>query len=197
MTDLVLASASPRRKELLAQIGVRAVAVPVDLDERVLDGETALSFVERLAIEKAEAGFALAGNGLPALGSDTAVVLDGRIMGKPVDEADSLAMLQSLSGSTHQVMTGVAVTDGARTRVKVVVTDVAFNTISPAQARAYWRSGEPCDKAGSYGIQGLGAVFVRRIEGSYSAVVGLPLSETAALLSEFNVPVWCDAGQES
>lgn len=190
MADLILASASPRRLELLQQIGVRAQALPVDLDERVLPGESACDFVRRLACEKAEAGFARTEGELPALGSDTAVVLGERIMGKPVDEADAVAMLQALSGQSHQVMTAVAVTNGQRTAVDVVVTEVHFNAISPAQAHAYWESGEPCDKAGGYGIQGLGAIFVRHISGSYSAVVGLPLSETATLLSDFNVPVW-------
>jgi len=190
VTDLILASASPRRRELLQQIGVRAEALPVDLDETPLPAEQPEAFVRRLACEKAEAGYQRAGNSLPALGSDTAVVLDGEIMGKPLDEADAARMLLALSGRTHQVMTGVAVTDGHETRAEVVVTDVRFNAISPQQAQQYWQSGEPCDKAGGYGIQGLGAVFVDRIEGSYSAVVGLPLSETATLLSGFNVPIW-------
>jgi len=190
MADLILASASPRRLELLEQIGVRAETLPVDLDERVLPDELPREFVRRLACEKAQAGFARSQGNRPALGSDTAVVLNGRIMGKPVDKADAAEMLQALSGQVHQVMTAVAVTDGQRTAVDVVVTDVHFNDITSAQAQAYWASGEPCDKAGGYGIQGLGAIFVRHISGSYSAVVGLPLSETATLLSDFNVPVW-------
>ncbi len=190
MADLILASASPRRRELLQQIGVCVEAMPVDLDESVLPGESARDFVSRLAREKAEAGFARSDGRRPALGSDTAVVLGEWIMGKPTCEADAVAMLQALSGRLHQVMTAVAVTDDQRTVVEVVITDVHFNAISPAQAQAYWDSGEPCDKAGGYGIQGLGAIFVRHISGSYSAVVGLPLSETATLLSDFNVPVW-------
>ncbi|MCV6591058.1 MAG: Maf-like protein [Marinobacterium sp.] len=190
MVDLTLASASPRRKELLQQIGVCARALPVDLDESVLPGEHPREFVARLAREKAEAGFQQAGDVRPALGSDTAVVLNGRIMGKPVDEAQALDMLLSLSGRVHQVMTGVSVVDASKTLTEVVVTDVEFDTISEQQARQYWASGEPCDKAGGYGIQGLGAVFVRRITGSYSAVVGLPLHETAKLLLQFEVPVW-------
>lgn len=190
MADLILASASPRRRELLQQIGVRILTCPVDLEERLLPGEAPQAFVERLAREKAEAGFRQAGGRLPALGSDTAVVLGERVMGKPRDERDAVEMLMSLSGRTHQVMTGVAVADGRRTLARVVSTEVRFNTLSEAQCRRYWATGEPCDKAGGYGIQGLGAVFVAAINGSYSAVVGLPLAETAALLAEFEVPIW-------
>ena len=190
MTDLILASASPRRRELLQQIGVRLQALAVDLDESMLAGEVADVFVRRLACEKAEAGFRRSGAGLPTLGSDTVVVLDGRVMGKPQGRDQGIEMLLSLSGKRHQVMTGVAVTDGQRTLSDVVVTDVVFNEISKSEAEHYWETGEPCDKAGGYGIQGLGAVFVRHISGSYTAVVGLPLSETAALLSEFNVSIW-------
>ena len=190
MTDLILASASPRRRELLQQIGVRLQALAVDLDESMLAGEVADVFVRRLACEKAEVGFRRSGTGLPTLGSDTVVVLDGRVMGKPQGRDQGIEMLLSLSGKRHQVMTGVAVTDGQRTLSDVVVTDVVFNEISKSEAEHYWETGEPCDKAGGYGIQGLGAVFVRHISGSYTAVVGLPLSETAALLSEFNVSIW-------
>lgn len=190
MTDLILASASPRRRELLQQIGVRLQACPVDLDESMLAGEAAETFVRRLACEKAAAGFRRSGADLPTLGSDTVVVLNGRVMGKPANRDQGIEMLLSLSGQCHQVMTGVAVTNGQHTRCDVVVTDVEFNEISEREAARYWETGEPCDKAGGYGIQGLGAVFVRRISGSYSAVVGLPLSETAVLLSEFNVSIW-------
>jgi len=187
---LILASASPRRSELLTQIGVKHHKLAVNICEEKLPDETAMQYVERLAREKAEAGFRLAGSGLPALGSDTSVVIDGRVLGKPADEEDAVSMLMQLSGRAHQVMTAVAVCDGRRCVSQVVTTDVTFVAITEAQCRRYWQTSEPCDKAGAYGIQGLGAVFVASISGSYSAVVGLPLMETASMLAEFDVPVW-------
>jgi len=196
MADLILASASPRRRELLTQIGVPHRVVPVDLDESVLPGEGARDYVERLAREKALAGFQAAGVGLPALGSDTAVILDGEILGKPSDEEDAVRTLLRLSGRRHQVMTGVAVARGEHCLSDVVTTEVSFVAFDEAVARAYWASGEPCDKAGSYGIQGLGAVFVESISGSYSAVVGLPLAQTAAILKVFGIEVWQSATPE-
>lgn len=186
---LILASASPRRAELLAQIGVPFTACPVDICEDPLCDEAPTDYVARLASEKAEAAYARC-PGSVVLGSDTTVVLDNRILGKPVDEADALSMLQALSGRVHQVMTGIAVTDFTGTRVQVVTTAVHFKPLTPERCRAYWQSGEPRDKAGAYGIQGLGAVFVDYIEGSYSAVVGLPLSETAELLEAHGVAIW-------
>jgi septum formation protein len=147
-------------------------------------------FVERLAREKACAGLAVAADGAVVLGADTVVVSEGMILGKPVNREDALAMLQQLSGSEHQVMTAVAITNRERILTQVVTTDVRFKTLSQMQCEQYWASGEPQDKAGAYGIQGLGAVFVASINGSYSAVVGLPLMETAALLDEFGIPVW-------
>lgn len=190
MAELILASASPRRRELLQQIGVPHRVVPVHLDERVLPGEAPREYVARLAREKAQAGFRQAGGGAPALGSDTAVILDGDILGKPVDEEDGVRTLLRLSGRTHQVMTGVAVVKGEQCLVDVVITEVRFVTFDETVARAYWASGEPCDKAGSYGIQGLGGVLVDAINGSYSAVVGLPLAQTAAILKLFGIEVW-------
>ncbi|SEG54090.1 Maf family protein [Marinobacterium lutimaris] len=190
MAQLILASASPRRRELLAQIGIGLEIKPVDLDETPRSGESPRDYVARLALEKAQAGYLAGGETLPALGSDTAVILDGEILGKPLDEEDAVRTLLRLSGRSHQVMTGVAVTDREHSRVEVVITDVSFAPISESQARAYWASGEPADKAGSYGIQGLGAVFVESINGSYSAVVGLPLAQTAAILKEFNIKIW-------
>lgn len=190
MTDLILASASPRRSELLAQIGVRFETRPVDIPEIVQPGESAEAFVRRLALEKARAGVAVTEGRCPALGSDTAVVIDGRILGKPVNEDDAVAMLLALSGRRHQVLTGVALADGERSATKVVTTEVEFAILDEGQCRRYWATGEPRDKAGAYGIQGFGAVFVNRIEGSYSSVVGLPLAETARLLSRFGIPVW-------
>ncbi|MBN1007752.1 Maf family protein [Amphritea pacifica] len=188
--QLVLASASPRRAELLQQIGVSCSVRPVDIPEVVGPGEQPQQFVARLAREKACAGLADAAEGAIVLGADTVVVSDGMILGKPVNREDALVMLQQLSGSRHRVMTAVAVTNRERILSQVVTTEVEFRTLSRAQCERYWDTGEPCDKAGAYGIQGLGAVFVASINGSYSAVVGLPLAETAALLEKFGIPVW-------
>ncbi|MBR9830374.1 MAG: septum formation inhibitor Maf [Oceanospirillales bacterium] len=189
MSELILASASPRRRELLTQIGVSFRCDPVDIDETPTAQESARDYVERLALEKAQACLHRHGDAV-ILGSDTSVVVDGCILGKPVDEDDAVQMLQRLSGRCHQVMTAIAVVSAQQQQVQTVVTDVTFVTLDEARCRAYWRTGEPCDKAGAYGIQGLGAVLVKRIEGSYSAVVGLPLMETADLLQQFDIPVW-------
>ncbi|PKQ42751.1 septum formation inhibitor Maf [Pseudomonas sp. YY-1] len=192
MAELFLASASPRRRELLAQIAVPCVTQIASIDENPLPAEPAAAYVERLAREKARAGLLALGERKDAvvLGADTAVVLDGRILGKPADFAESRAMLQALSGRSHQVMTAVALVSGDREAARVVSSEVSFRPISEAEIEAYWASGEPCDKAGSYGIQGLAAVFVNRLQGSYSAVVGLPLCETAELLGEFGIACW-------
>ncbi|HSG02252.1 MAG TPA: Maf family protein [Marinobacterium sp.] len=190
MTRLVLASASARRRELLQQIGVSARVLPADIDESVHNGESASAYVSRLAIEKAEAVRHQLENDEVSLGSDTSVVVGGKILGKPDSLTEARVMLHLLSASRHQVMTAVALAGAGSTRHRLVVTDVWFRPITDAQIDAYWASGEPQDKAGAYGIQGLGAVFVDRIEGSYSAVVGLPLAETAELLEEAGVPVW-------
>jgi len=190
MTRLVLASASARRRELLQQIGVSARVLPADIDESVHNGESASAYVSRLAIEKAEAVRHQLENDEVSLGSDTSVVVGGKILGKPDSLTEARVLLHLLSASRHQVMTAVALAGAGSTRHRLVVTDVWFRPITDAQIDAYWASGEPQDKAGAYGIQGLGAVFVDRIEGSYSAVVGLPLAETAELLEEAGVPVW-------
>ncbi|WP_434608470.1 Maf family protein [Pseudomonas sp. R1-7] len=192
MKPLYLASGSPRRRELLAQIGVPFTAVSADIDETPLDHETPSAYVERLARGKAEAGLRALEGGVEGcvLGADTAVVLDGRILGKPVDQADALSMLLGLSGRDHDVLTAVTVLDGQRCETRMVRSRVRFRLITEQEALAYWASGEPRDKAGSYGIQGLGAVFVAALEGSYSAVVGLPLCETAELLGHFGIPCW-------
>ncbi|MBT2311785.1 Maf family protein [Pseudomonas fluorescens] len=192
MKPLYLASGSPRRRELLAQIGVSFTVVSADIDETPLDDETPSAYVERLARGKAEAGRRALAAGVDGcvLGADTAVVLDGRILGKPLDQADAMAMLLSLSGRDHEVLSAVAVLDGQRCESRVVRSRVSFCAITEQQALAYWNSGEPRDKAGGYGIQGLGAVFVAGLEGSYSAVVGLPLCETSELLGHFGIPCW-------
>ncbi|PKM33975.1 MAG: septum formation inhibitor Maf [Gammaproteobacteria bacterium HGW-Gammaproteobacteria-12] len=192
MAELFLASASPRRRELLAQIAVPCVTQIASIDENPLPAEPAAAYVERLAREKARAGLLALGGRDDAvvLGADTAVVLDGRILGKPADFNESRAMLQALSGRSHQVLTAVALVGGGREAARVVSSEVSFRPISEAEIEAYWASGEPCDKAGGYGIQGLAAVFVSQLQGSYSAVVGLPLCETAELLGEFGIACW-------
>lgn len=185
--DLCLASASPRRKALLEQIGLSAWQYPVDLDETLLPGESAPSYVLRLAEQKAQAGQKRSGTHLPVLGSDTCVVLQGKILGKPRNTRHAVDMLMQLSGKTHQVMTGVAVCQQGRVQSIISVTDVSFRTLTEAECFAYCDTGEPFDKAGGYGIQGLAALFVRSVSGSYSNVVGLPLFETADLLRQFGI----------
>lgn len=179
---IFLASSSPRRRELLAQIGVAHQVVEVQVDEALHAGEAPELYVVRLALAKAQAGHAIC-NDWPVLGADTTVVVDGAILGKPRDRADGLAMLARLSGHTHHVYTGVAVVDAAgEAHTRLSVSAVTFRAISAPEQEAYWDSGEPADKAGGYAVQGLGAVFIERLEGSYSGVMGLPLFETAALL---------------
>ena len=184
---LHLASSSPRRKELLAALGLEFTAGGVDVAETRLQGETPRDMVMRLATAKAEA--AEVPRGTLVLGSDTAVVLGDTAFGKPRDEADCLAILAALSGKTHEVMTGVALRGVTGTRGVVSVTEVKFREIGQDEALAYWQSGEPRDKAGAYGIQGRGGVFVESISGSYSGVVGLPVFETARLLAEAGIGI--------
>lgn len=190
MAELILASASPRRAELLTQMGIAFSVCPADVDETVADGETPAAYVERLARVKARAVAVTPESREVVLGSDTTVVLDGRILGKPASHEEAEAMLNRLSGNTHQVLTGIAVVAGDRCESAVVTTEVTFRALSASEIRAYVASGEPMDKAGGYGIQGLGGVFVAHLNGSYSAVVGLPLYETARLLSEVGYAVW-------
>ena len=184
---LILASASPRRAELLRQIGVRFEACLPNVDESRPPEESVHDYVRRLAQSKAAAGHR---PGRLTLGADTAVVLDGTVLGKPWDESDGVAMLEKLGGRTHSVLTGVCLTDGETAKTRVVATEVTFKPISRQLATAYWRTGEGADKAGGYGIQGIGSIFVARIEGSYSAVVGLPLAETEQLLNAFGFDPW-------
>ncbi|CAD5107998.1 Maf family protein [Zestomonas carbonaria] len=191
MATLYLASGSPRRRELLAQIGVPFRTLVLDLDESSLPGETPQAYVERLARAKARAGLAHSKDPeAVVLGADTAVVLDGRILGKPLDRADAQATLEALSGREHQVLTAVALAAPGRCEARVVTSRVEFRPLSAAEIAAYWETGEPRDKAGSYGIQGLAAVFVSALHGSYSAVVGLPLCETAEMLADFGIACW-------
>ncbi|MBH8580352.1 Maf family protein [Bisbaumannia pacifica] len=188
--SLILASASPRRRDLLASIGVAPLVRPVHIDETPAPDEAPLAYVTRLAREKALAGATAAAPGQAVLGADTVVVLGERILGKPQDRADGLAMLAALSGGEHRVITAVAVTGPAGLLETAVTTRVGMREISPAEAEAYWATGEPADKAGGYAVQGLAATFVSRLEGSYSAVVGLPLFETAELLRRQGLPLW-------
>ncbi len=187
--ELLLASASPRRRELLAQIGVPCTQRPSEVDERVLPGESPEAYVERVTRDKALAAVA-ACPGRVVLAADTAVVHGGQILGKPRDRAHALDMLGRLSADAHWVMTAVAVARDERIALQRVDTRVCFRRLSAQELADYWDTGEPADKAGAYGIQGLGAVFVDRIEGSYSAVVGLPLRETASLLEGFGISCW-------
>ena len=192
MPTLYLASGSPRRRELLSQIGVPFHIHSLPIDENVLPGEAPLAYVERLARAKAQVALASLGQDRQAvvLGADTSVVLDGRILGKPLDREDCLTTLRALSGRTHQVLTAVALASHERLTCRVVCSEVSFRTLSDAELAAYWASGEPRDKAGGYAIQGLAGIFVRQLQGSYSAVVGLPLCETAELLGEFGIACW-------
>lgn len=185
---IYLASQSPRRQELLEQIGVRFRLLEVDVDESREDGESAQDYVLRLAEQKAVAGWESlsAANRAPVLGADTAVVINGEILGKPAGPEDANRMLSRLSGRTHEVLSAVCVNDGTP-RTLLSRSRVTFRPISDSERAAYCASAEPLDKAGAYGIQGRAAVFVSALEGSYSGVMGLPLYETAALLSELGI----------
>lgn len=188
---LILASKSPRRLELLAQIGLTAEVRSADVDETPLPGEAPADYVLRIALAKARAVSVAMGAAAavrPVLAADTAVICDDRILGKPADATDAARMLALLSGRAHVVLTGVALL-GTAERTAVSSTRVWLREVGPAEAAAYWASGEPQDKAGGYAVQGLGAVFVERLEGSWSGVVGLPVFETARLLAAEGFPV--------
>jgi len=195
VSKLVLASGSSRRRELLEQIGVHYISKAMDIDETPHSGELARDYVARMAKEKALAA-------LPAfpdavvLASDTSVILDGEILGKPESEAHAVSILTRLSGSQHQVLTSIALAkyeqEAISIEVEVVETQVEFDALSDQQILDYVATGEPMDKAGAYGIQGKGALLIKGIQGSYSNVVGLPLTETGKMLQRFNVPVWQD-----
>ncbi len=185
---LYLASTSPRRREILATLGIEFKVIPVVTDESPLDGEAPREMVLRLAIAKAEA----ATQGDLVLAADTVVVLGDRMLGKPRDSDDAIEMLLALGGRRHQVMTGVALKTHIGTRAVLSTTDVQFREIGRDEAERYWQSGEPCDKAGAYGIQGLGGMFVTAIAGSYSGVMGLPVFETVELLKAAGIDVLVD-----
>ena len=183
---IYLASASPRRRELLEQLGVPFEQLRVAVPEQPQPGELAVDYVLRLAVDKAQAGLALAARqGLPqraVLGADTAVVIDGHILGKPLDQSDGLAMLQRLGGHQHQVCSGIALADESGVTTALSTSKVRFRAMSQAEQQAYWDTGEGADKAGCYAVQGLAAEFIEHITGSYSGIMGLPLFETAQLL---------------
>jgi septum formation protein len=186
-----LASASPRRRELLRQIGVSFRLIDVAIDESARAGEGAAAYVERLASEKAEAGWRVRpAEQAPVLAADTAVIIEGRILGKPTDRADAEAMLGALSGRSHEVLTAIALRDASGAKLRLSRSQVTFRPLSPAEIRAYWDTGEAKDKAGAYAIQGLAAVFIASLAGSFSGVMGLPLYEVAELLEQAGVSRW-------
>jgi septum formation protein len=188
-----LASASPRRSELLRQIGVAFSVRAAAIAEEQRAGERPEAYVVRLAAAKAEAVWAATAGSQPVLGADTAVVLDAAILGKPGDAAEAAAMLERLSGRTHRVLTAVAVRHGGGLESRLSDSEVRFRATTAAERLAYCATGEPFDKAGGYGIQGYAAVFVEELRGSYSGVVGLPLFETAALLTRCGIRSWLTA----
>lgn len=183
---LILASSSPRRSELLRLAGLDFTVEPADIDERVQDGESPAKYVQRLAMEKAQAVWerraAQDREDLMVLGADTTVVYDGIILGKPVDQADARRMLEKLAGRTHQVLTGIAVVSQRGLFSEVDITQVFFDLIGEEEMVRYLASGEPMDKAGAYGIQGYAARWIPRVEGCFFNVMGLPLARTMALL---------------
>jgi septum formation protein len=190
--QLVLASRSPRRSQLLRQVGVPHEVRAIEFDEARLPGESPREYVQRLAADKALHARRLAagGDARAIMTADTVVALGDEIFGKPESEADCDRILAALSGRTHEVMTAVVLHHAGSLRRELSVSRVTFRPIDAAQRRAYWRTGEPRDKAGGYAIQGLGAVFVERLEGSYSGVMGLPLYETTNLLEAAGVQAW-------
>ena len=181
---IVLASASPRRRELLDQLGIAHEVLPADVDEAPLSGETPAALASRLARAKAVEGRRRDGGARAVLGADTVVTADGKLFGKPVDRDDAVRMLTLLGGREHQVLTAIALAPPGQGAVLEALSKstVRMRAISAAEAGAYWDAGEPAGKAGAYAIQGLGAVFIEHISGSYSGVMGLPLYETARLL---------------
>lgn len=186
--QIILASSSPRRSELLKQIGIRHAVRTVDIDETPLPGESPLVYVERVAAEKSAACRAILNLDLPVLSADTSVVCDGRLMGKPENMQHAIDMLSRLSGRTHQVYSAVSLR-GDRHWQAVSVSEVTFRLLSQAEIVAYWHTGEPRDKAGAYAIQGLAGIFIESITGSFSGVMGLPLFETAQLLAQQGISV--------
>lgn len=186
MKRFIVASASPRRKELLSMLGYAFEVMPSDADESLQDGMHAFDAVKELAARKARSVLAKRGDCV-VLGCDTVVSLDGRILGKPKNEEEAFSMLSSLSGKTHHVYTGVCITDGEKEECFVSDAEVSFYKLSESEILSYIETKEPMDKAGAYGIQGFGSVLVEKINGDYFTIVGLPLAQTARTLSRFGI----------
>jgi len=189
--QVYLASASPRRQELLSQIGVNFQRLSVDVEEQRNEAETPEQYVKRVALDKAMAGWSSEERALdiPVLGADTEVVVDGQVMGKPQDQQRAMEMLDKISGKEHQVISVVALVQGDRRQILVNLNKVRFSDLTQEEKKTYCYSGEPLGKAGGYGIQGMAAAFISHLEGSYSGVMGLPLYETSNLLKEFGIDV--------
>jgi len=189
--SIYLASRSPRRLQLLMQIGIKPIVIESNVMELQLPSEAAPDYANRIALNKAEAGWEIAEKmlSLPVIAADTIVVCEDRILGKPRDREDAIATLNLLSGRTHQVITAVAIKNATKTRQCLVESEVTFAHLTASQIEFYWNTGEASDKAGAYGIQGLAAAFISRLKGSYSAVAGLPLYETSVLLRDFGIKV--------
>lgn len=185
--EIVLASLSPRRQELLRQIGVRFRPVAASVEETPISGETDVDYVRRIAAAKSATGLAITAGTLPVLAADTEVVLDGRVLGKPRDLHHEVELLSQLSDRTHRVLTAVSLRSKDRHWLALSESEVSMRALQRAEIESYWATGEPCDKAGGYAIQGQGALFIRHIAGSYSGVMGLPLFETAALLKNVGI----------
>ncbi len=188
LQSVVLASSSPQRKALLQQVGIEPVCVAADIDESRVDNESAADYVQRLAVDKCQAVQALHPIAT-VIGADTTISIANRVLGKAADFHEARETLSLLSGTQHSVLTGVCIANASAQKQLVCETIVEFGPLSDAEIRAYWESGEPQGKAGCYAIQGLGAVFVKAIRGSYSNVVGLPLHEVATLLQGFGIKV--------
>ena len=186
--QIILASASPRRSELLKQIGISYRIMAVDINETPLANESPLAYVERVAAEKSAACQVLLNDNLPVLSADTSVICDGEIMGKPLDLDHAISMLSRLSGRSHQVYIAVSLRGDAHWQA-LSISEVKFKPLSTDEIIAYWQTGEPCDKAGAYAIQGLASTFIESITGSFSGVMGLPLYETAQLLAKQGIKV--------
>jgi len=187
-TQLILASSSPRRAELLTQLAVNYQVCHVDIDETPFKNELPLNYVQRIAAEKSAASVNLQNSELPILAADTTVVLNNQIMGKPENQQQAAQMLSRLSATTHQVYSAISLR-GQQHWQRVNITDVTFRVIEPFEMAAYWKTSEPGDKAGGYAIQGLGSIFIKSIKGSFSAVMGLPLFETAELLTKQGIKI--------
>ena len=192
--SLCLASVSPRRRELLKQIGVEPLVTAPEINESVLPGELAVDYVVRMARSKALA-IHKHSVGAPVLAADTIVVIDGLILGKAAGAAEGVAMLERLSGRTHEVLTAVALASGGELNFRLSTSEVRFRALTRVECLAYWESGEPHDKAGAYAVQGRGAVFIEHLSGSYSGVMGLPLYETAQLLATAGISYWLNVAR--